>query len=244
VDPKKILIETEQWLAVHKYAGELVVTDRWGKEPRSNILLHVVGDYLRAQGHQLDATGRDLYPVHRLDRDTSGVVLFAKNSEAHRQLSQLFESRQMHKIYWAYTQGNPEWDQCMCRVPLIRAEGKEGRGRAHIDLARGKPSETAFLVKGRYTDISWIEARPLTGRLHQIRVHLRMLGHPILQDSLYGVENWKSTAHPELQITRMPLHARELAFTDPIENKEVVITCPLDTSFRNFVTYFQELRKR
>ncbi len=234
----KILIEDEHLIAVQKMAGELVVADRFGKE--KNILLHRVGEHLRAQGHQKDESGRDLYPVHRLDRDTSGVVLFAKNQEAHRSLSQMFESRQMKKTYWAFAVGNPAWTFCSSHIQLSRAEGKRGRGRALIDISRGKPAETDFLVKERYGDISWIEAYPHTGRLHQIRIHLRALGHPLLADEDYGIENWKSTRFPELKVDRMPLHARLLEFTHPVTGKAVEISCPLDDELR---TLFNTLKQ-
>lgn len=238
LNPKRILIETSDWLAVHKFPGELVIADRWGKEKRDNILLYEVGDYLRSQGHQLDASGRDLYPVHRLDRDTSGIVLFAKNQDAHRDLSQKFEGRQMQKTYWAFCQGAPQWDEATCRVPLIRAEGKEGRGRAHVDLRKGKESETDLKVLGRYGDICWLEARPKTGRLHQIRVHARVLGHPLINDPLYGITNWRSETLESSPIKRMPLHARELEFED--KGQAVKIVCPLDDELRSLVTYLQQ----
>lgn len=131
IDPRRILIEDEYLIAVHKLAGELVVADRFGLE--KNILLHQVGEYLRSLGHLADSSGRDLYPVHRLDRETSGVVLFAKNEEAHRRLSQLFESREMEKLYWAFAVGSPAWDYCCAAIPLARAEGKKGRG-VHLSI--------------------------------------------------------------------------------------------------------------
>lgn len=229
----RILIEDEHLIAVRKRAGELVVADRWGKE--KNILLHELGEYLRGKGHAADASGRDLYPVHRLDRDTSGIVLFAKNQDAHRELSKMFEAREMKKIYWAFTAGKPAWDHCTCEVPLVRAEGKKGRGRALVDLKRGKPALTDFVVKENFGDITWIEAHPFTGRLHQIRLHLKTLGVPILWDHTYWDENWQSLVHKDLGEGTMPLHARSLRFVHPFTGAPVNIECPMEPGMRDLL---------
>jgi RluA family pseudouridine synthase len=238
----RILIEDEHMIAIRKNAGELVVSDRFGLE--KNILLHQLGEYLRARGHLKDESGRDLYPVHRLDRDTSGVVLFAKNQAAHRELSILFENRKMQKTYWAFTAGIPDWDRALCKIPLSRAEGKKGRGRALIDLQKGKEAETEFQVLEKFGDIAWIEARPHTGRLHQIRVHLKALGVPILWDHTYWDSNWQSKSFPELQEMKMPLHARSLEFQHPFTNAQVRIESPLGEELRQFFHFLKEFQKR
>jgi len=234
----RFLIEDEHLIAVRKAAGELVVADRFGLEKK--VLLNEVGDYLRAKGHKPDKTGRDLYPVHRLDRDTSGVVLFAKNADAHRALSMLFETRNVHKIYWALACGSPEWDNVICKVPLSRAEGKKGRGRALVDFSKGKEAETEFTVKERLGNVTWMEARPLTGRLHQIRVHLRVLGHPVLFDETYWEKSWKCEILTDLPAQRMTLHAREISFQHPITKQPMRIECPMDEDMR---TLLQRLQK-
>lgn len=229
----RILIEDEHLIAVRKRAGELVVADRWGVEKQ--VLLHDLGAHLREKGHKPDETGRDLYPVHRLDRETSGIVLFAKHHEAHRRLSKLFEERHMKKIYWCFTAGVPEWSHCKCEIPLSRAEGKKGRGRALVDLKRGKPAETEFHLKEASGDVAWIEAHPHTGRLHQIRLHLRTLGIPILWDSAYWDETWKSQLHHDLGEGMLPLHARSLKFTHPFTNEPVNIECPMEPAMRDLL---------
>lgn len=234
----RILIEDEHLVAVRKQAGELVVADRFGLE--KHVLLHELGAYLRERGHKPDASGRDLYPVHRLDRDTSGVVLFAKHQQAHRELSILFEQRGMQKVYWAFTAGSPPWDRCDCAVPLSRAEGKRGRGRALVDLRGGKPAETSFQVKERFGDITWVEARPRTGRLHQIRLHLKVLGFPILWDTTYWNSGWRSPLLEGVTAGKMPLHARSLEFVHPFSKALLTIECPMEPSMRDLVNLLKD----
>lgn len=227
-DPARILLEDEHLICVNKQAGELVVADRWGKE--TNILLHRVGAYLRAQGHQADARGRDLFPVHRLDRDTSGVVVFAKHAAAHRALSRLFEGREVHKLYWLFTSGCPPWTGLTVDVPLSRREGKRGRGRSFVDHAQGKPAQTEFRVLRCFGDVGWLQAVPHTGRLHQIRLHAREAGFPLLYDPHYGIKDWQSAHFGSLGVERVPLHARELAFVHPLTGDSVEVIAPLDAA--------------
>jgi 23S rRNA pseudouridine955/2504/2580 synthase/23S rRNA pseudouridine1911/1915/1917 synthase len=238
----RIIIEDEHLVAVRKSAGELVVADRFGLE--KNVLLHQLGAYLRARGHKPDETGRDLYPVHRLDRDTSGVVLFAKHHEAHRRLSKMFEGREMKKIYWALACGRPDWDACRCEVPLRRAEGKKGRGRALVDFVKGKEAITEFTLREKLGNVSWIEARPLTGRLHQIRVHLKVLGHPILFDEAYWEKTWKCEILSDIPPQRLPLHARAIRFRHPFTETEIGIDCPMDEDMRSLLQRLQAAAAR
>ena len=240
---ERILFEDDWIVAVAKHAGELVVTDRWKTEPSENILLNRLGAYLRESGHKPDESGRDLYPVHRLDRDTSGIVLFAKNADAHRDFSLLFEKREVAKIYWTFVVGDPGWDWCEVRLPLQRAEGKQGRGRALIHIKNGNEATTEFSVLERFGDIAWLEARPRTGRLHQIRVHARVLGHPLLADDQYGITGWKSAAHPELEVMRMPLHARILRLRHPGTGAELEISSPLEPDMRTLLTTLKESKR-
>lgn len=232
-DPARILLEDEHLICVNKQAGELVVADRWGKE--TNILLHRVGAYLRAQGHQADAKGRDLFPVHRLDRDTSGVVVFAKHAEAHRALSRLFEGREVRKLYWLFTSGCPSWTELTIDVPLSRMEGKRGRGRGFVDRAKGKPAQTEFRVLRCFGDVGWLQAFPRTGRLHQIRLHAREAGFPLLHDPHYGIKDWQSERYGSLGIARVPLHARQLAFVHPLTGAATEVVAPLDPALTSLM---------
>ena len=236
---EKILFHDDDIIAVQKSAGEIVVRDRFKKEDLKNVMLHEVGAWLKSQGHQADETGKDLFPLHRLDRDTSGIVLFAKNRAAHRLFSKLFEARQMEKTYWAFVLGNPIWDNCKMLLPLMRAEGKKGRGRALVHIKNGQPAITEFVVREKFNGASWIEVFPRTGKLHQIRLHLRVLGHPVLNDSLYGMSG-RGVTEPVEGLSRLALHAKQLKFVHPITEKVIEIQCPLDDALRKYLT----LKKR
>lgn len=228
----RILFEDDWLIAVDKLPGELVIGDRWKREARDNVLLYALGEYLRAQGHKADESGRDLYPVHRLDRETSGIVLFAKHQEAHRELSLLFEGREVKKKYLALAVESPDWNFALCKAPLARAEGKKGRGRALVDFREGKPAETEFSVKERYGDLTLFEAAPLTGRLHQIRIHARALGCPLYLDPDYGLSDWKSEVHKKIPLKAMLLHAAEISFRHPGKKQALKITSPLPQAAR------------
>ena len=238
-----ILFEDDDLIAVNKAAGELVVVDRFGLEPDEKILLRRVGAYLREKGAVADEDGRDLFPVHRLDRDTSGVVVFAKNSETHRALSKIFEERGAKKIYWAFVSGIPDWDWCEISLPLQRGEGKKGRGRALVHIRNGGEAITEFKILERFGDICWLEVIPATGRLHQIRVHARILGHPLLGDHQYADLDWKSESYPKLEFSRIPLHARKLSFTHPKTGEEINLVCPVDESLRSLINSLKQRRR-
>ncbi len=237
----KILYEDEFIVAVEKLAGQLVVKDRFGKEDLSNILIYKVANYLREQGHTADEDGRDLFPLHRLDRDTSGVVIFAKDGGSHKAFSKLFENSQLTKVYWFFSAGLPDWDTAELVLPLKRAEGKKGRGRALINLREGSKAETFFELLEPFGDIAWIEARPKTGRLHQIRVHANSLGVPLLNDKLYGDTEWMSQFTPKISLDRFLLHAKSLEFIHPISKEHIQISCGLPKDMHAFLN---DLKRR
>jgi RluA family pseudouridine synthase len=146
-------------------------------------------------------SGGKLFIVHRLDKDTSGVILFAKDPAAHRRLNALFETRQVEKVYLAWVLGSPERDAGVVNAPLREF----GSGRVGVDPA-GKPATTRWTVLRREEGKTLVEARPETGRRHQIRVHLYSLGHPVLGDKTYG------QPRPVGGAPRLLLHAREISF--------------------------------
>ncbi len=153
-----------------------------------------------------------LWVVHRLDRQTSGVIVFARTAAAHRDLNTQFEQRRAVKTYHALVQGLPAWDSRSIRLPL-RADG-DRRHRTVVDHQRGKPAETDLLVLERFDQVALLRATPHTGRTHQIRAHLAAVGHPIVSDPLYGGAELSG-------LPRLGLHAYSLRLFHPGSKDEM-----------------------
>jgi RluA family pseudouridine synthase len=161
--------------------------------------------------------GTPVWVVHRLDRDTSGVVVFARSAEAHREFSLAFEHRRVQKTYLAFTAGVPEPGAGRIDTPLHPA--RRGRTRPAAPGEPGAwPAATGYAVRQRWTDegasVAMVDAHPETGRHHQIRVHLRAIGCPILFDGIYG----RGISIPALEdapCQRLALHASRLAIPGP-----------------------------
>jgi RluA family pseudouridine synthase len=165
--------------------------------------------------------------VHRLDAETSGVLLMAKSAGALPVLSGLFESRQMRKKYLAVVHGIPKEASWVCKLKISQETG--AKGQMFVDERHGKEAETAFHVLRQGQGSALVEALPLTGRTHQIRVHLAAAGHPVLGDSLYGGMG-----------RDMALRAIELSYTDPFQKRPVRITAPTQEFLRHF--HFEMIR--
>jgi RluA family pseudouridine synthase len=192
-------------LVLNKPAGLSVLPEGW--EPSA--------PYVR---RMLENRFGRIWVVHRLDKGTSGVMIFAKTAEAHRHLNAQFERHTVEKVYWAVVEGAPEWNQYTARHALHANVGR--RHRTVVDQKRGKRAETAFRVLKRGQSQSLLAAHPKTGRTHQIRVHLAALGFPIVGDGLYG-------AMESDRITRPALHARKLTFQHPKTGETVSFEAPL-----------------
>jgi tRNA pseudouridine32 synthase / 23S rRNA pseudouridine746 synthase len=161
-----------------------------------------------------------LYVVHRLDKDVSGVILFAKNAAAHKCLNDQFSGHIVKKTYCALVLGVVEKSNGSISKPIRQF----GSGRMGVDELRGKPSSTDFEVIERFAEHTLIKAYPATGRKHQIRVHFYSIGHPIAGDTRYG-DKEKAKAFP-----RMMLHALSITFKLP-SGEEKTIESPLPQSF-------------
>ena len=202
------ILHEDQWLiAVDKPAGLLSVPGRY-VDRQDSVL------------NRLRLQGKTVFPVHRLDQETSGILLLAKDQQTHRQLSQQFQQRQIYKKYEAVLAGEIFQNQGVIELPLWG--DPHDRPRQKVDWQRGKPSITQFRVMGKIPAGIRVEFVPVTGRSHQLRVHaVEGLGVPILGDRLYGCV---------ADAARLHLHAQELHFEHPQLKKKIIIANPINQS--------------
>ncbi len=214
----KVIYKDDALLVIDKPAGLLSLPD--GHDPSKPHVRNLLEpDYGR------------LWIVHRLDRQTSGVMALARNEDAHRDLNFQFSSRQVTKVYHAQVAGNPEWDEKIVDLPLRSNVGR--RGRTVVDQIKGKYAFTNLHVLERFEDCALVEAQPKTGRRHQIRVHLYSLGHPVFSDPLYG------SGEISPSIGRTALHAFSLAINHPRIGKLVVFEAPYPNDFASALQHLQ-----
>jgi tRNA pseudouridine32 synthase / 23S rRNA pseudouridine746 synthase len=158
--------------------------------------------------------------LHRLDRDTSGVMVLARTPEAHRQLSRQFELRQTEKIYHAVVAGSPAEEEGVIDLPIHRDWTKHDPPMYKIDAEKGRASVTHWRVLKRFGDRTSLELQPITGRSHQLRLHLQVIGHPILGDPIYA------TPAQQAMADRLMLHASMLQVTHPVSCEALVMDAP------------------
>lgn len=231
-----IIFEDDDFIALNKPSGLLSIPDREGKEVSLKALLK-------------EKYG-NIFTVHRLDRDTSGLILFAKNETTHKYLSQLFEERQIKKIYTGLVVGCPSEKKGSINLPL--AENMVQRGVMIVNH-RGKESITDYEVMEDFDIYSWLQFRIHTGRTHQIRVHMKEIGHPVVCDTVYGDSkpvfisslkkkyNLSKDEWEERPILgRLGLHSFQLTFKN-LHEKLIELEAPLHKDMR---ATLQQLRKR
>ena len=214
-----LLYMDDSLLAVDKPAGLPTLPDGYHRDAP-----YLVG--------VLEAQFNRVWVVHRLDRYTSGVVVVARSAAAHRDLNTQFETRRVSKTYHALVVGNPTWDDRVVDLPL-RADG-DRKHRTVIDPTRGKAAVTNLHVLERFQQYTLIEAKPETGRTHQIRAHLAMQGLPIVADALYG--NGQGIAG----LDRLGLHARSLTIEHPVTHEVMTFEAPYPDDFAAALRYLRE----
>ncbi|HEV3324038.1 MAG TPA: RluA family pseudouridine synthase [Puia sp.] len=230
-----ILFENEDFIALNKPAGTLSIPDREGKEPS-------LKSWLREKYG-------NIFTVHRLDRETSGVIIFAKHEEAHKYFSKIFEERSVEKIYQGIVQGTPPEQKGSIDLPIMEHPAKPG---TMVVNKKGKPSLTDYEVIETIGPYSLLQFRIHTGRTHQIRVHLQALGHPIACDDLYSdgrpillstiKRHFKLSKAEEQErplLARLALHSLLLHFQDA-RGQFHTLEAPLPKDLRALL---QQLRK-
>jgi RluA family pseudouridine synthase len=237
-----VLYEDEALIAFDKPSGMLIAPDRWDKS-RENLmdLVH-------------EKMGHHVANVHRIDADTSGLVLCTKDKVSLDFVSGQFQSKTVAKVYHAITTAIPEDDEFT--VDLVIKEDEAKPGRMCVVKKHGKASLTECSVLGKFpqphgrTSFAYVECRPLTGRTHQIRIHLAATGTPILNDPFYGNDaqlllsdlkrGYKGRADEKPLIARLALHAGSLTFKHPITREPMTITSPLPKDFEVALKYLKK----
>lgn len=234
-----ILFENEDFVAINKPSGLLTIPDREGKDiSLKNVLKEKFGE---------------IFTVHRLDRDTSGIVVFAFNEAAHKHLSQQFESRETTKIYNGLVLGKPAQSEGVINEPI--AEHPTKRGMMTV-WRKGKESITEYRLLESYRLYSWMEFKILTGRTHQIRVHMKHLGNPVVCDALYGdgkpvfLSGIKSKynlagKHEEERpiLARLALHSSTLGFKS-MSGETISLEAPLPKDLRATLNQLSKTPRR
>lgn len=231
----EIVFENEDIVAINKPSGLLTIPDREQSE--------------RSLKELLAEKYGSIFTVHRLDKETSGMVLFAKNEASHKYLSRLFEDRQIEKYYLGIVHGSPENTTGSIDAPMSEHPLHKGMMNVHKS---GKPSLTTYEVLEANKNFSLVSFQLHTGRTHQIRVHSKHIGHPLACDPLYGdgkpiklssvKKKYKLGKHDEEErpmISRLALHSYKLAFTDSNGIKrEFIAEMP-----KEFRALMQQLKK-
>ena len=222
-----ILFEDEGFLIVNKPAGFAV---HGGSGVSSGIIEGL--RLIRPEAHFLEL-------VHRLDKDTSGCLIIAKKRSALRKLHELFRDDHVHKTYLALLSGQWARKKLVVTAPLLKNVSKGGE-RMVVISPSGKAAETLFRRLKLFRHATLVEAAPKTGRTHQIRVHAASLGHPIVGDERYGLDE-VNKAFKNKGYKRMFLHAETLKFQHPVTGVLMSISAPLPSQLDNLLTHEEQV---
>jgi 23S rRNA pseudouridine1911/1915/1917 synthase len=233
--PLDILFEDKSLLVLNKPAG-MVMHPAAGNEEHTlvNALLH----YCKGSLSGIGGVARPGI-VHRLDKETSGCLVVAKNDEAHLALARQFAAREVGKIYNAIVCGELARDAGKIHAAIARHPTHRKRMAARDDDS-GRAAHTSWRVLERLNSVTFVEAQLHTGRTHQIRVHFQFLGYPLVGDAIYGARQNKKLAElTGYEAPRVMLHARELSFIHPRTQKEMSFEAPLSEDFREALKFLR-----
>lgn len=200
-----VLYEDEWFMILEKPPGLLTV-------PAGGQAARTLADIAQAELTPARASYR-LYPCHRLDRETSGAIIFAKGKAAQQEMMDLFRQHRVRKVYAALVHGNPPQDEGVITHPI-----------------EGKPASTRYRVLQRYREYCFLEVEPETGRTNQIRIHFRLLGYPLVGETKFAFRRDFA-----LKARRVMLHARGVAFKHPFTGEPVCVRSELARDFQAFL---------
>ena len=243
--PLDILYQDDHLAVVNKPPGMVVhpAKGHWSGTLTAALKFHFP---------QLSSMGGDTRPgiVHRLDRDTSGAIIIAKNDQAHSSLNRQFERRTVRKAYFAIVTPAPEADRDRICLPIGKHPYQREKMSIRKDDRSAKPAETEFHVAERFQGLAAVHVFPKTGRTHQIRVHLAHLGSPVFCDKLYSGRNSfnsatdaKSSWSPVVSINRQLLHAWRITFRHPETDAEIRVEAPLPADIRQMLEFLRAERQ-
>ncbi|MCG2713702.1 MAG: RluA family pseudouridine synthase [Candidatus Omnitrophica bacterium] len=214
-----VVYEDDDLAVINKQTGLVV-------HPAPGNRQHTLANALLGRFKQLSDINKDRPGiVHRLDKETSGLLVIAKNNASHLKLAKQFSEHSIERIYIAIVSGRVEFDEDVIVAPIGRHPTKR-QNMAVSYLENTRYAKTCYKTLKRGKNFSLLELKPFTGRTHQLRVHLSFLGHPILGDIKYGKDN---------SFGRMALHAQEIGFIHPTTEKFVHFTSLLPSEFENFL---------
>lgn len=225
--PLDIIYEDNDIIVINKPKGMVVHP---GNGNPDNTLVNAVLAHCKGS---LSGIGGEIRPgiVHRIDKDTSGLIIVAKNDKSHINLSEQIKNHEVTKIYTALVKGNISEDEATIDMPI----GRDKKDRKKMSVTRdGKEAVSHIKVVKRYGNYTLIRVKIDTGRTHQIRVHMAKIGHPVVGDEVY------SSGKNEFGVKGQMLHSTILKFKHPISGKEIMLEAPLPQYFENVLSKLDE----
>ncbi len=232
-----IIFEDENIIVIDKQPGLLVLPDRYSQS-------------LPNLYHLLKEEFGDIFVVHRIDKETSGIIVFAKNAGSHASLNSQFEDRRVEKAYLAIVVGTP--DEMKGRIDVPISESQNHPGIMKVDLKRGRPSVTNYKVVEPFDGYALVNVEPESGRMHQIRIHLASAGLPIMCDRIYGdgrpfflshvKPRYYSEGEEKPLLSRTALHAESISLFHPTTNERVSFAAKMPKDIRSVLNYLRKFK--